>query len=230
MKKKVIALSMMIMGLTGTSVILAQQPNGESVVVCEGEACVPENCAATPDVCLPEGCGVCVAEEVTVDSCCNQPGANQGRFKGKKHCKDGKNFAKGKKCHGPKGKFDKKGKRAGGNPAAIESRIFSGIDLSEAQKAKVKELGEKRAEDSKKIAEDVAKKRAKITKKYDEQLQKILTPEQYAKYKDNLGKMRRGGSKKISGKPVPGKKVQRDGVVGPIVKGPQPVPMTKEKK
>lgn len=62
---------------------------------------------------------------------------------------------------------------------------FAGIQLTDAQKAKVEKARTAQKEKYRKLREKMGKERAKAEAGYMKELQKILTPEQMAKYKAN---------------------------------------------
>ncbi|MCM1491311.1 MAG: hypothetical protein NC095_10885 [Muribaculum sp.] len=112
-------------------------------------------------------------------------------------CKAGKDF-KGKKGdsrrHGKKGKFanGKEGKMVKGH----HNPLFNGITLTAEQKDQIKALREKRVAEHKaaraEMKKDKAEKKAadaEIRKQkaqaFDQDVEKILTPEQFKKYKEN---------------------------------------------
>lgn len=137
----------------------------------------------------------------------------------------------------------------------LEGRAFRGLQLSPSQQAAVKDLMEKRSEDCSKLSGKMHKEREKLEKKYDKKMKKILTPEQYASFKANRGRIHRNAAP--SGCPRQACPQQaspeqgcpqrvcpeqscpqqgcyeeaapdtvRCGIVGPIVPGPQPCPLT----
>lgn len=140
-------------------------------------------------------------EPCTPAPCYRQDGA-QGRRHGKHAPRHGRRFQ------------PRDGADVPGGP--LSQRAFRGLDLTPSQQAAIKSLSDKRASESKKLAEDMKKKRFKMQEKYDKKLQKILTPEQYAQYKDRRGRVRRGPARRP------------DGIVGPVVPAPKPMPMTEK--
>ncbi|MCM1377635.1 MAG: hypothetical protein NC097_00380 [Clostridium sp.] len=207
MKKTLMTLAL-AMGL-GVAVSSAQTPEAAPEQGCPVNPCgcipAPPPCGLTPDS---------IAECTPVPGCF-QPGPASKKVK-KGDCKGHKKGHKkgDKKSH-------KKGMRPGAPGAlATDSQAFKGIELTPAQQAEINSLGEDRATDNKKIAQEIQKKRQKMTEKYNKKLQKILTPEQYAQYLENAKKVRRGGVRRAA----PGN--HPDGVVGPIVRGPEPKIMT----
>jgi len=65
---------------------------------------------------------------------------------------------------------------------------MEGIALTPEQQAKVDKLNVERRAKSQERVKESREQRLKDAKKYNEQLEKILTPEQYAKYQENLEK------------------------------------------
>lgn len=67
------------------------------------------------------------------------------------------------------------------------------LNLTDDQKAQLEKLDAKQEKKVKKYREDTARKRARLEEDYDKQLRKILTPEQFAKYKEARPVIRRRG-------------------------------------
>lgn len=66
---------------------------------------------------------------------------------------------------------------------------FTGIELTPKQKAQMESLDAERQATENKIKADATKKRSKADQDYDKKLQKILTPEQYARFVANCKKI-----------------------------------------
>ncbi|MDE6217917.1 MAG: hypothetical protein K2F64_02840 [Muribaculaceae bacterium] len=122
----------------------------------------------------------------------------------------------------------------------LEGRAFRGLHLSTPQQAAVNDLMEKRSEDFSKLSRKMHKEREKLEKKYDKKMMKILSPEQYASFKANRGRIRRNAApsgcpeQPCPEQPCPQQGCYEEaapdtvscGIVGPIVPGPQPRPLT----
>lgn len=98
-------------------------------------------------------------------------------------------------------RYAKAGARKGGKQRMGGKRqkqdLFAGITLTDAQKQQIKDLRAKSREERQEISADVKKAQEKTREKvaeakkearekYDKALSKILTPEQYAKYQQNV--------------------------------------------
>ncbi len=110
----------------------------------------------------------------------------------------------GKKCVSKKGcgkerKFCDRGRHHGhfGKKECGRFNPFDGIELTDAQKDKGKKAREARKEKCGKIREKMEKERAKADEGYMKELQKVLTPEQMAKFRANREAMK----KKFDAKP-----------------------------
>lgn len=76
---------------------------------------------------------------------------------------------------------------------------FEGLGLTEAQTAEMNKVREKMRKEMKENYRKSEKDYAKIRSEYDKKIEKILTPAQYAQYKQNL-KNAKGGRGKFNGK------------------------------
>lgn len=120
----------------------------------------------------------------------------------------------------------KAGKKVKGGNLCNTNRLLQGITLTPEQQAKVDALQQKnKAEFEKQKAEqkkEAEKKRAEAEKKMqkkaeelDKDMKKILTPEQYAVFQQNVAKAKADRQKMKDGKKnKEGKKGQRDGKKG----------------
>lgn len=108
-----------------------------------------------------------------------------------------------------------------GRPADPKSDPFRNLNVSEEQKAKVHKAVQKRNAKAEKRRKKMEKERAKASADFDKEIRKILTPAQYAQFKQNIGSAvvrRYKGRKPVNGN------------VGEIKPGPAPRLMTGEKE
>lgn len=88
-----------------------------------------------------------------------------------------------------------------------DKNLFEGLNLTPEQSAKIKTLKDKNKAKADKQRAKAEKQRVKDKESRDKEIKKILTPEQYAKYLDNVKKAKAHG-KDVN---VPGKdKVKKD--------------------
>lgn len=87
---------------------------------------------------------------------------------------------------------------------------FAGITLTDAQKDKIKAIKEKQKKEADKRRDAAEKSRKKSRENYMKELQKILTPEQFAQFKANTDTMKRisVSDKKSKGFLIPGEQVK----------------------
>lgn len=238
MKKTIIAIAC-VLGL-GSAIAIAQNPapqenNGANCCAetpcvnapCQNGPSVPPPCDGTPERCvLPDS--PCVCSNAASDSCKACPDCGKCCQKGK--AKHGKHAKKGKRSKRYNGKG---GQGVQANPG--ESRAFAGIELTPQQQIQLKEIADDRQEQYMDIKDEFNKSRSKADAKFEKQLQKILTPEQYAKYLSNKGKVRRGnGNVTFRGAKGPCR-VNKNALIpgqqgtSPQVPGPKPTLMTGSK-
>lgn len=128
----------------------------------------------------------------------------------------------------PKGKVDPA--RAPRSHEATEAEMFRDLDLSDAQIAKVKKLNDDKKSKADKRCQKAKKEIQKEREKYLSQMKKVLTPAQFAKFKEKYVEARKNhrgnecqpGQRCDSGfnsAPAPGS-------VGPQVAGPKRQVMT----
>lgn len=128
--------------------------------------------------------------------CCGKDGefkAEKGKFKTRHH--GDKKVGKGKK-----------GSKERMNPMA-------GINLTDAQKDKLKELRKEQKASVEKIDKEARAKKEKARAEFDKDLKKVLTPEQYAQYEANKAKAQEMRTAKKANKES-GKPMAKDGKKG----------------
>lgn len=94
------------------------------------------------------------------------------------------------KCDRPKGECPPPGKAF---KERGDKELFEGINLTPEQSAKIKSLKEKNKAKADKQRAKAEKQRVKDKESRDKEIKKILTPEQYAKYLDNVKKAKAHG-------------------------------------
>lgn len=248
MKKHLFALAMGLL-LAGGATAFAQQAEACAKKDCKS-TCSPKICSRTcanPDTCI-------CPEQVPMDEAAPaQPACRptpDGRGPGKGGCapqtpgKDGK-CCKADKAgkHGKTGKDGKHGKagkdgRKFGKKDDFRKAAFEGIELTPQQQVQFDKLSQKQHEKSAKVKADAkkAKEKAKADKKkkslknreaYEKEVKKILTPEQYAKYQDNVKALKAQRSsekqvKKEGRKRLKGDRPRNaDGSKLEVIKGPE---------
>lgn len=130
-----------------------------------------------------------------------------------------------------KGKKDKR-RRPGcfnGNPGDCMKEL----NLTPAQQAEMSKLFKERGEKMESYRNDMDKKRQKVQEKFDKDVQKILTPEQYAKFKEKAPRRVKGlrgdkytvregrGMKRAECEKVDCR-YKKDGLIGKPQPGPKP--------
>lgn len=156
-----------------------------------------------------------------------KPGERKGKDGKKLHMsKEGKQRMEidGKKNCDKKASFDKKDKKdfKKGDRRGGKRNPFKGIELSAEQKAKIEQLREKGKAEVQKVETEARTKKDKLREDFDNDLKKILTPEQWTQYEKNRnenkqmkqGKADRKHGEK-AGKKGDHKKGKRDGKKGP---------------
>ena len=118
-------------------------------------------------------CGESCGQSACASPCDNPCVSKKGCGKELKFCDRGRHH----------GNFGKKG--------CGRFNPFDGIELTDAQKDKVKKAREARKEKCGKIREKMEKERVKADESYMKELQKVLTPEQMAKFRANRESMKK---------------------------------------
>lgn len=133
------------------------------------------NCCGTPVTCVnAEGQQVqCYGNATQTDG--------QQRHGGKKGKKDKKGRKDRNGATASKGQKQKKGNR--------QAALFEGITLTAEQQTKLTALQTSQREGAEKQRTEAQKQRTEAREKYQKELSKILTPEQYAAYQANLVKI-----------------------------------------
>lgn len=233
MKKHLFTLAMGLL-LAGGATAFAQSADACAKKDCKS-TCTPKICSRTcanPDTCIcPEQ--VPMDEAAPAQPACRP--TRDGRGPGKGGCAPqtpGQKCCKADKA-GKHGKFDKAGKhgKAGkgdrkfGKKGDFKKAAFEGIELTPQQQVQFDNLSQKQHEKSAKVKADAkkAKEKAKADKKkkslknreaYEKEVKKILTPEQYAKYQENVKALK---ARKASGD----RPRNADGSKLKVVKGPE---------
>lgn len=124
-------------------------------------------------------------------------------------------------------------------PLRINGDPFCDLMLTEAQKERVLKASRKREAKNLKLQKKLDKERAKTRMEFDKEIRNILSPDQYSKFKQNLGehKIRRAHKAQGIVKPSlddsfvePSEGYAEPAVGSPkIVKGPSPQIMTEKK-
>lgn len=114
-----------------------------------------------------------------------------------------------RKCHKKDQKMQKKGHKMQKKGHKMHQKgmnpMLRGIELTADQKTRMEKLHQEAKEARKKVAEKSSEEKAKIYKDYMEKMEKVLTTEQLAKYKENCkgldgmkGKAPRNGNKHMN--------------------------------
>lgn len=141
---------------------------------CEGPACATAECAKP--ACAEASCNECPKTP-----CCRLDKGKKGRCGKPRHHKKGRNYrSKWSECGTP-----------------VCARAMEGISLTPSQQAEIEKLNADRRSKADKEAKSRRDKRIKEAKKYNEKMKSILTPEQYAKYQDNLKKNQPAAPRRI---------------------------------
>ena len=112
--------------------------------------------------------------------------------KEKKECKEGKKDRKD-------GNKDRKNKKMRDGKKEARIKPFDGIQLTEAQQAQISQLKKNRKENFKKVKAAQKQDFVKEREAFDQEVAKVLTPEQYKVYetnRDNIRAQKRSSMKK----------------------------------
>lgn len=134
-----------------------------------------------------------------------------------KERKDGAKTKCDKDSKGCKSKCDKAGKGKGchkgdGKMKKCKKNPFAGIELTADQQAKLDQLRDKGREAEMKVKQDAREKKAKMREDFDNEVKKILTPEQWTKFESNKAEMQKSkkdSSNKHDGKGKKGSKKEK---------------------
>lgn len=189
MKKIFFGISMMLLSAVGFTAAAQTQENGQAQNQCKQEQC---DKAKKCDNAKKDGKKCDKAKRVCKGDSTECKGIRKGDRPDKGMAFNGKH--KGKKLEGKR--FDRRDGQRGNR-----EQLFSGIELSDAQKARLEALDQKMAEERKAMKNEAAEKsqeaRAEARKAkdqarqaYNSAIKEILTAEQYTKYEANRDAMK----------------------------------------
>lgn len=168
MKKFAIALSMaaMSIGILPFGINAQTTANGQSATT--EQAPQKRECLSKDGLCMKK-------DGVNLDKKCKVDKADKCKIDGRKQ-----------KC---KGKDGKRGDMKSGKERKGKMNPMAGIELNDAQKAKLEKLRAEQKQERSKLKAEAREKSEKLRTEFDKDLMKILTPEQLKQYEANKARI-----------------------------------------